>query len=50
MEWRSDDADPSVEGTRYFKCLPKHATFVRPDKVKVGDYPEEDLLSDEDEI
>ncbi|WWC90082.1 uncharacterized protein L201_005015 [Kwoniella dendrophila CBS 6074] len=44
--------DGEVEGTRYFQCLPRHATFVRPDKVVVGDFPEEDLMAsdDEDEI
>lgn len=46
----SSNADSSVDGTRYFQCLPKYATFVRADKVKVGDYPEEDLMSDDDEI
>ncbi|WWC61195.1 uncharacterized protein I303_103775 [Kwoniella dejecticola CBS 10117] len=43
--------DGEVEGKRYFQCSPRHATFVRPEKVAVGDYPEEDLMaSDEDEI
>ncbi|WWC69527.1 uncharacterized protein I206_103469 [Kwoniella pini CBS 10737] len=43
--------DGEVEGNRYFQCSPRHATFVRPEKLTIGDYPEEDLLaSDEDEI
>ncbi|WVR05113.1 hypothetical protein IAU60_002125 [Kwoniella sp. DSM 27419] len=43
--------DGEVEGKRYFQCSPRHAAFVRPDKVVVGDFPEEDLFSsDEDEI
>ncbi|OCF35425.1 tubulin-folding cofactor B [Kwoniella heveanensis BCC8398] len=44
-------SDGEVEGKRYFQCSPRHATFVRPDKVTIGDFPEEDLFaSDEDEI
>ncbi|WVF72277.1 hypothetical protein IAT40_007089 [Kwoniella sp. CBS 6097] len=44
-------SDGEVEGKRYFQCPPRHATFVRPDKVTIGDFPEEDLFaSDEDEI
>jgi tubulin-folding cofactor B len=39
-----------VNGKTFFKCRPSHAVFVRPDKITVGDYPEEDLMDDEDEI
>lgn len=41
--------DGSVDGKRYFQCRAKHAVFVRPDKVTVGDFPEEDLLASDDE-
>ncbi|ORY33750.1 CAP Gly-rich domain-containing protein [Naematelia encephala] len=41
--------DGLVEGRRYFTCSPLHAVFVRPDKVTVGDYPEEYLLGDDDD-
>ncbi|WVQ98654.1 hypothetical protein IAU59_005785 [Kwoniella sp. CBS 9459] len=44
-------SDGEVEGKRYFQCPSRHATFVRPDKITIGDFPEEDLFaSDEDEI
>ncbi|XP_073117786.1 tubulin-folding cofactor B [Elaeis guineensis] len=41
--------DGMVKGIRYFQCLPQHGAILRPDKVKVGDYPERDPF-DEEEI
>ncbi|KAG0050127.1 hypothetical protein BGZ83_005086 [Gryganskiella cystojenkinii] len=40
--------DGTVQGVRYFTCPAKFGSFVRPDKVVTGDFPEEDLFSDED--
>ncbi|KAK3829174.1 MAG: CAP Gly-rich domain-containing protein [Benniella sp.] len=40
--------DGTVQGVRYFTCPANYGSFVRPDKVQTGDFPEEDLLSDED--
>ena len=39
--------DGSVEGTSYFTCPPGHGAFVRPTKVRVGDYPPFDDFADE---
>jgi tubulin-folding cofactor B len=36
--------DGTVQGKRYFTCPQKYGGFVRPNKVQVGDYPEDDLL------
>ncbi|CAN1121120.1 Tubulin-folding cofactor B [Linum perenne] len=40
--------DGMVKGTRYFECAPLHGAMVRPDKVKVGNYPERDPFEDEE--
>ncbi|KAL9329887.1 hypothetical protein ACSQ67_004890 [Phaseolus vulgaris] len=41
--------DGMVKGVRYFECPPSQGGIVRPEKVKVGDYPERDPF-EEDEI
>ncbi len=46
--------DGSVKGKKFFDAPPGYGAFVRPDKVKVGDYPEVDEfasdLGSDDEI
>ncbi|BBN14432.1 tubulin-specific chaperone B [Marchantia polymorpha subsp. ruderalis] len=41
--------DGLVKGKRYFSCPPQYGSMLRPDKVKVGDYPERDPFEDDDE-
>ncbi|KAJ6839663.1 tubulin-folding cofactor B [Iris pallida] len=42
--------DGTVKGKRYFVCPPQHGLLLRPDKVKVGNYPERDPFEEEEEI
>jgi tubulin-folding cofactor B len=37
----------TIKGVKYFDAPDKYATFVRPDKLEVGDFPELDI---DDEI
>ncbi|CAD6572928.1 MAG: hypothetical protein TREMPRED_000694 [Tremellales sp. Tagirdzhanova-0007] len=41
--------DGSIEGRRYFSCSALHAVFVRYEKVKIGDFPEEDFMEDDND-
>ncbi|GAA5882052.1 hypothetical protein JCM3774_005123 [Rhodotorula dairenensis] len=41
--------DGTVDGKRYFLTGPLRASFVRPDKVTVGDFPELDPFADDDD-
>ena len=39
-----------VKGERYFSCRQNYGVFVRPEKVKVGDYPVEELELEDEEM
>ncbi|GAA5824195.1 hypothetical protein JCM11251_001562 [Rhodosporidiobolus azoricus] len=51
VEWDEPvgKGDGAVDGKRYFQTAPLRASFVRPDKVTVGDLPEEDPFAEMDE-
>jgi len=42
--------DGSVQGERYFTCQPNYGVFVRPDRLKVGDFPPEEINFDDEEM
>ncbi|KAI9253584.1 CAP Gly-rich domain-containing protein, partial [Sporodiniella umbellata] len=42
--------DGSVQGERYFTCSKNYGGFVRPTKVTIGDFPEEDLFMSDDDL
>lgn len=37
----------SVQGQRYFECLPHHGVFVQAANVGLGDYPPIESLDEE---
>ncbi|XP_064484401.1 tubulin-folding cofactor B-like [Ornithodoros turicata] len=39
--------DGSVNGKRYFECLPKYGGFVRPVDLTIGDFPPDDDIDGE---
>ena len=41
--------DGTVAGKRYFDAGKNRGGFVRPERVVVGDFPEEDIMASEDE-
>lgn len=44
------DSTGTIDGTQYFVAPDKHGIFVRPIELQVGDFPEVDPFSADDEI
>ncbi|KZT69276.1 hypothetical protein DAEQUDRAFT_669744 [Daedalea quercina L-15889] len=42
--------DGSVKGERYFECKPNYGVFVKPERVKIGDFPVEEMNFDDEEM
>ncbi|KAF8548715.1 hypothetical protein OG21DRAFT_1422600 [Imleria badia] len=42
--------DGSVQGERYFTCRPNYGVFLRSDRVRVGDFPIEEINFDDEEM
>merc|ERR1712048_305488 len=43
--------DGTKDGKQYFECPgPKYGCFVKPENVRVGDYPERDPFASDDEF
>jgi tubulin-folding cofactor B len=40
--------DGSVKGVYYFQAKPNYGGFLKPSQVEMGDFPEEDLFSDDE--
>ncbi|KMZ73529.1 Tubulin folding cofactor [Zostera marina] len=38
----------TIKGKIYFECPSQHGALLRPDKVRIGDYPERDPFEDEE--
>ncbi len=37
------DGNGVVKGVKYFQAMDKYATFVRPNTIEIGDFPELDI-------
>ncbi|KAH9851860.1 CAP Gly-rich domain-containing protein [Lenzites betulinus] len=42
--------DGSVKGKKYFECPPNCGVFVKPERVKVGDFPVEEIDFEDEEM